>query len=165
MRRVGVLLVVTAAVCAAWLAPSSASAALYPQCPPVFHDTGCQFLVTVTSGGETIDDALVGVQNNSSSPITSIHLSAEDELFGFDGDGICDPGGAPLPEGCMVQRYSNYAEKTENTNKGKECAYDGETKKGVTATEEIEESCAFDLPTAEARHRRLWRKRRSRQRL
>ncbi len=161
MRRVGALLVVITAVCVAWLAPSSASAAQYTQCPPVFHDTGCQFLVTVTNSGETIgedptqgpyeqsDDALVGVQNNSTTPITQIHLSAEDELFGFDGDGICDPGGEPLPEGCKVQRYSNYAEKTENINKGKECAYDEETKKGVKATEEIEESCAFDPPAAE----------------
>jgi hypothetical protein len=162
MRRVGALLVVVAAVCVAWLAPSSASAALYSQCPPVFHDTGCQFLVTVTSGGETIaedpsqgpyeasDDALVGVQNNSSTPITSIHLSAEDELFGFDEDGICDPGGEPLPEGCVVQPYSNYAEKTENPEKGKECAYAGETKKGKTVTETVvETACAFGPPSGE----------------
>jgi hypothetical protein len=72
MRRIGALLIVSAAACAAWLAPSSANAALYTQCPPVYKDTGCQFLVTVTSGGETIaedssqgpyegsDDALVG---------------------------------------------------------------------------------------------------------
>src|ERR1700733_1323799 len=135
MRRVGALLVVITAVCAAWLAPSSASAALYSQSPPVFHDTGCQFLVTVTNGGETMaedpsqgpyeasDDALVGVQNSSSAPISSIHLSAEDDLVGFDEDGICDPGGEPLPEGCVVQPYSNYAERTENSEKGKECAY------------------------------------------
>ncbi len=161
MRRVGALVVVVAAVLAAWLAPSSAGAALYSQCPAVYKDTGCQFLVTVTSGGETIsedpsqgfyegsDDSLIGVQNDTSGPISSIHLSAEDELFGFDGDGICDPGGAPLPEGCTVQPYSNYAEKTENTNKGKECAYEGEVKKGKEATEEIEESCAFTPPAAE----------------
>jgi hypothetical protein len=155
-------LVVTAAVCAAWLAPSSASAALYSQCPPVYKDTGCQFLVTVTNGGETIaedstqgpyegsDDALVGVQNNSSSPITSIHLSAEDELFGFEGDGICSPGAGPIPEGCKVQPYSNYAEKTENPNKGEECAFEGETKKGVEAKETTDQvGCAFELPAGE----------------
>lgn len=154
-------MVVITAVCAAWLAPSSASAA-YSQCPPVYKDTGCQFLVTVTNGGETIgedptqgpyegsDDALVGVQNNSSSPITSIHLSAEDELFGFDGDGICAPGGGPIPEGCKVQPYINYAEKTENANKGEECAFEGETKKGVIATETNDEpACAFDPPAGE----------------
>jgi hypothetical protein len=161
MRRTGVLLVVSTALFAAWLVPSSASAAQYSQCPPVYKDTGCQFLVTVTNGGETIsedatqgpyegsDDALVGVQNNSTNPVTSIHLSAEDELFGFDGDGICDPGGAPLPEGCTVQKYINYAEKTEAANQGKECAYFEEVKKGKAAPETIEEACAFTPPAAE----------------
>jgi hypothetical protein len=162
MRRVGALVVVVAAVCAAWLAPSSASAALYSQCPAVYKDTGCQFLVTVTSGGEAIsedpaqgpyegsDDALVGVQNNSSGPITSIHLSAEDELFGFDEDGICNPGAGPIPEGCKVQPYISYSEKTETTNKGKECAYEGETKKGVVVKETTEELyCGFDPPSGE----------------
>ncbi len=161
MRRVGALLVVITAVCVAWLAPSSASAA-YSQCPPVYKDTGCQFLVTVTNGGEAIaedptqgpyegsDDALVGVQNNSSSPITSIHISAEDELFGFDEDGICEPGGGPIPEGCKIQPYSNYAEKTENTNKGEECAFEGETKNGVVAKETTDEvGCAFNPPAGE----------------
>jgi hypothetical protein len=162
MRRVGALLVVITAVCAAWLAPSSASAALYPQCPSVYKDTGCQFLLTKTNTSETIsedssqgpyegsDDALVGVQNNSSTPISSIHLSAEDELFGFDGDGICDPGGEPLPEGCKVQPYSNYAEHIENTEKGRECAYEGETKGGKKVTETfVEISCAFNPPSGE----------------
>jgi hypothetical protein len=142
------------------LAPSSAAAAQYSQCPAVYKDTGCQFLVTVTNGGETIgedptqgpyegsDDALVGVQNNSSSPISSIHLSAEDELFGFDGDGICEPGGGPTPEGCKVQPYSN-AEKEATTNSGKECGYEGETKNGVKFEETIEEYCAFDPPSGE----------------
>ena len=49
------------------------------------------------------DDALIGIQNNSSAPISAIHLSAEDELFGFDGDGICNGGQAPVPTGCVVQ--------------------------------------------------------------
>jgi hypothetical protein len=162
MRRVGALLVVITAVCAAWLAPSAASAAQYSQCPAVYKDTGCQFLVTVTNSGESIsedssqgpyegsDDALVGVQNNSSNPVSSIHISAEDELFGFDDDGICYPGGAPIPEGCTVQPYSNYAEKTENTEKGKECAYEGETRKGVKVTETLDElACAFNPPAGE----------------
>jgi hypothetical protein len=162
MRRTGVLLVIAAAACAAWLAPSSASAALYTQCPPVYKDTGCQFLVTVTGSGEAIsedpsqgpyegsDDALVGVVNNSSSPVSSIHLSAEIELFGFDEDGICDPGGGPLPEGCKVQPYISYSEKTETPNKGKECAYAGETKQGKEVKETIVETyCAFNPPAGE----------------
>ncbi len=146
----------------AGLAPSAAGAAAFTQCPPVYRDTGCQFLITVTNGGETIaedpsqttydagdDDALIGVQNDSTSPITSIHLSAEDELFGFDGDGICDPGGAPLPEGCKEQPYISFAEKTTPAKPGVECAYEEEIKKGKKATETIEEACAFDPPAAE----------------
>jgi hypothetical protein len=160
MRRIGALLIVSTAVCAAWLAPSSASAALYTQCPPVYKDTGCQFLVTVTNGGETIaedssqgpyegsDDALVGVQNSSSSPISSIHLSAEDELFGFDGDGICLPGGAPLPEGCQVLKYNTLKEESTTANIGKECAYAEEVKKGITH-EELLENCGFPPPAGE----------------
>ncbi len=160
MRRIGTLLIVSMAVCAAWLVPSSASAALYPQCPPVFHDTGCQFLVTVSPGGETIaedptqgpyeqsDDALVGVQNNSSAPISSIHLSAEDELFGFDGDGICLPGGAPLPEGCKVLPENASGEESVKANIGKECAYEGEVKKGKTE-EALLEDCGFPAPAGE----------------
>jgi len=130
MRRVGALVVVVAAVCAAWLAPSSASAALYSQCPAVYKDTGCQFLVTLSSGGETIsedpsqgfyegsDDSLIGVQNNTSGPISSIHLSAEDELFGFDGDGMCLPGGEPIPKGCQVLPENSAGEESVKANIG-----------------------------------------------
>jgi hypothetical protein len=161
MRRIGALLVLSAAVCAAWLAPSSASAALYSQCPPVYHDTGCQFLVTVGNGGvttisedpsqgpyEASDDALVGVQNNTSGPISSIHLSAEDELFGFDGDGICLPGGGPLPKGCQVLPENSFKEASVKANIGKECAYEGEVKEGKTETELLE-SCGFPAPAGE----------------
>ena len=87
------------------LLPSGAGAA-FTQCPPVdVNKTGCQFLVTVTSGGTSVaedptaggpyegaDDALIGVQNNSSGPVSSVHLSAENELFGFEADGICSVG-------------------------------------------------------------------------
>jgi len=43
---------------------------------------------------------LVGVQNNSR-PVSSIHLSAENELFAFELDGICTPRGTDRP-GCLV---------------------------------------------------------------
>ncbi len=160
MRRIGALLIVLAAVCAAWLVPSSAGAALYAQCPPVYHDTGCQFLVTVTNGGETIsedpaqgpyegsDDALVGVQNNSSSPISSIHLSAENELFGFESDGICSPGGAPIAPGCKVQKESTEHVKPTNPV-GTECVYSGEERGGKPVAEEVIEYCAFNPPAGE----------------
>ncbi len=87
----------------------------FTQCPAVDQDTGCQFLVVATNSGATIqvdtnqtayddggDDALIGVQNNGSAPISSIPLSADPGLFGFESDGLCDPGSAPIPAGCAV---------------------------------------------------------------
>ena len=85
----------------------------FTQCPPVNLNSGCQFLITVTSNGNTVqtdpnqgpyegaEDALIGVVNNSSAPISHMPLSvAGSDLFGFDQDGICNPGTAPLPAGC-----------------------------------------------------------------
>ncbi len=133
---------------------------MFTQCPAVYKDTGCQFLVTVTPAGETVsedpgqgpyegsDDALVGVQNNSSSPITSIHLSAEDELFGFDGDGMCLPGGGPIPNGCQVLKegpeHSKPAEKP-----GTLCGYEGEIKEGKEVKVAVLEDCGFPPPSGE----------------
>jgi hypothetical protein len=160
MRRI--LLLASALVALAVLgtvAPGGAGAATYPQCPPVYKDTGCQFLVTVSSSGETIsedstqgpyessDDALVGIVNNSSSPVSSIHLSAEDELFGFEGDGICTPGGAPIAPGCKVAAENSGHEKTSKA--GMECVYEGEERKGKAVTEDVLESCAFPVPAGE----------------
>src|SRR5436305_845340 len=94
-----------------WAAP--AAQAVFTQCPPVDVDAGCQFLITITNAGPSVaqdttqapyeseDDSLIGVQNNSSSAITALPLSAPGTaLFGFEADGICDPGGPPLPSGC-----------------------------------------------------------------
>ncbi len=85
----------------------------FTQCPAVDANSGCQFLITVTNGGETVvqdpnqgpyessDDSMIGVQNNSSSTIDELPLSVPgSDLFGFDGDGICDVS-APLPSGCV----------------------------------------------------------------
>ena len=92
----------------------------FTQCPPVRLDSGCALLINVTSAGATIlqdstqgpyeddEDALIGVQNNSSSPISSIPLSVPGatghraDLFGFDQDGLCNPGGPPVPNGCAA---------------------------------------------------------------
>lgn len=111
-RARGGLIGVLAAVAAAlWMAPSAQ--ALFPQCPPIDADAGCQFLVTVTDAGpsvaadatqgpyESSDDSLIGVQNSSSSAITALPLAATGTtLFGFESDGLCDPGKAPLAAGC-----------------------------------------------------------------
>ena len=75
-------------------------------------NNGCQFLITINSGTELVtqdpnqgpyegaDDSLIGVQNNSSSPVSALPLSVPgSELFSFDEDGICDPGTAPRSAG------------------------------------------------------------------
>jgi hypothetical protein len=83
-------------------------------CPPVGADTTCGVVITVIQTGnspcppqgcaalnftgqgpyDTIDDTLVGVVNNSNLPITSLVLASANDIFGFDGDGIC--GLSPL---------------------------------------------------------------------
>ncbi len=86
----------------------------FTQCPQVGADVGCQFLIDVTPGGTTVlqdtsqgpyessEDALIGVQNNSSGSLSSIPLSTPGSgLFSFDGDGLCDNGFGPVPAGCQ----------------------------------------------------------------
>jgi hypothetical protein len=117
-----------------------ANVAEFSQCPPVDENGGCQFLITVSNSGETVvqdpnegpyegsDDSLIGVLNNSSSPIYELPLSVPNsDLFGFDGDGICNPGSPPFPSGCVP---------TSQTPAGEAC--DGGP----------DEGCAFPTPTA-----------------
>lgn len=74
---------------------------MFPQCPAVGADTGCQVLITIGSGGKLsfavdgsqgpydgVEDVLVGVWNNSGATQASITLSGSG-IFGFDGDGDC----------------------------------------------------------------------------
>jgi len=100
---------------------STAAAAEFGQCPAVGADTGCQYLLTVNSLGTSIatdpsqpsyasnlaathetglpTDALIGVQNNSGAPITSLNITGP-ITFEFDGDGICDNASGAVPKGC-----------------------------------------------------------------
>jgi hypothetical protein len=128
MRRLALLGVSSLALFLVSLAPSAASAA-FTQCPAVDLDTGCQFLVSVTDTETTVesdpaqgpyegaDDALIGIVNNSSKAISSVPFSAEIELFGFEGDGICSVS-KPAP-GCVV--LPKNSEGTANPNAGKPC--------------------------------------------
>ena len=79
---------------------------------PAYGDAtaGCDLVITVTNSGTTVtagpsyglaggtydgsDDSLIGIVNNSSSALSSINLSSNTDIFGFDGDGI-DTYGAP----------------------------------------------------------------------
>ena len=96
------------------LTATVAPAPMFTQCPPIGGDFGCQFLITVSNNGNVVqtdpnqppyegaEDALIGVVNNSSSPITHIPLSVSgSDLFNFDQDGICNNGSGPFPSGCV----------------------------------------------------------------
>lgn len=128
MRRFALLGVSSLALFLVSLTPSAASAA-FTQCPAVELDTSCQFLFNVTDTETTIeqdssqppyessDDALIGIVNNSSKPISSIPISAEIELFGFEADGICSVV-KPAP-GCEVTPFDTTG--TKNPNAGEKC--------------------------------------------
>jgi RHS repeat-associated protein len=97
----------------AWLTagahPLQAQTAPFTQCPAVGGATSCQALVVMSNSGVSVltdlnapvfgdgEDALIGVQNNSTGTVSSITLQGPG-LFGFDGDGLCDT--LPAPNGC-----------------------------------------------------------------
>lgn len=111
----------------------------FTECPQVGIDTGCQFLIDVTPGGTNVlqdtsqnayedsDDALIGVKNDSSSPLSSIPISTPgSNTFGFDGDGICDAftevsADDPLPSGCLEIGTGKPCDPTADGSVG--CAY------------------------------------------
>jgi hypothetical protein len=88
----------------------------FTQCPPVSNDTSCGTLIVVNANSSMTayndaaqgpydggDDTMIGVQNESSAPISSIALSGaptNTPIFGLEGDGICAPGNFPAPPAC-----------------------------------------------------------------
>jgi hypothetical protein len=128
MRRLALLGVSSVALFLVSLAPSAANAA-FTQCPAIGIDTSCQFLFNVTDAETTIeqdtsqppyeaaDDALIGIVNNSSKPVSSIPISAEIELFGFELDGICSV--SPPAPGCEVTPFDTSG--AANPNAGEKC--------------------------------------------
>ena len=166
MRRIAALGIVPLAALIISLAPAGASAApLYPQCPGIGLDTGCQYLITVTDEGATLsadkgqgpydgeEDAIIGIQNNSSRALSAITLAAT-ELFYFDEDGLCNPvpiektvekGGHTLaeyrhpPAGCKVLFKDKNGVETHGVNPS--------TKTGECWREEG--ACGFEPPVGE----------------
>jgi hypothetical protein len=63
--------------------------------------TGCNVVITFPASGaatvvvtdttpyENSEDVMVGVVNNSASPVGSISVTSTNDVFGFDADGIC----------------------------------------------------------------------------
>lgn len=68
-------------------------------CPAIGNDSECGAVIIIGSSGETIyytgqgpydgrEDTLVGVLNQSGSPVSSIDLSSNLDIMNFDNDGI-----------------------------------------------------------------------------
>jgi hypothetical protein len=89
---------------AAGFALTGSAGAVTVTCPAAGVATGCNLIINITNGGNAVllgpspgtydgsDDTLIGVQNNSTSTITSLFLSSPQNFAGgimaFDGDGI-----------------------------------------------------------------------------
>ncbi len=83
--------------------PGTSTTAPFNECPAVGGDTSCSLLVDVTGSGtqflqdtsqgpyDGADDTLVGIVNQSSSPIFGVTITSQVQppIFQFDGDGIC----------------------------------------------------------------------------
>jgi hypothetical protein len=113
------MLVVAAVAAVAFLGTAStASASAFGQCPGVgSNPNGCQFLITFNADGsistaaatggdnvpfDLVEDTLIGIQNNRSTPLAFLDLGPALGLngipvFEFDGDGACSGLYAPQP--------------------------------------------------------------------
>ena len=127
IRQLGIVITALGASCmwvsSAEAAYGSAQSGLLPttppftQCPAVEFDASCADLIVITNAHprgvvlrdpeigfyDDADDVVVGVQNESSSPISSLKLGvpgSDDDSFGFDGDGLCGEHGPPIPSEC-----------------------------------------------------------------
>lgn len=92
-----------------YLRPLGAQTPPFKQCPAVGGAASCQALIVISNSGVSVltdanapafgdgEDALIGVLNNSTGPVSSLTLQGSG-LFGFDGDGLCDT--TPTPAGC-----------------------------------------------------------------
>src|ERR1017187_7237391 len=72
---------------------------------PLGSASGCDVVFTIGSGGsvsvstdstvayESSEDQLVGVVNNSSTPVSALSITGPADLFFFEGDGICSSAG------------------------------------------------------------------------
>ena len=82
------------------------AAAVVGPCAPVgFATAGCDLIITLNPNGtgtvtpgpssglaggtyDDVDDTLVGIINNSGGTVSTVHLTSNTDIFGFDGDGI-----------------------------------------------------------------------------
>ena len=128
------MLVVAAVAAVAFLSTSStASAASFAQCPGVgANPTGCQFLVTINADGsittaasttdtvpfDNAEDTLLGIQNNGPGPLLFLDLTSPIDIFGFDGDGACQPGFYNPQPACAGHDSTGYGGFVSNNSTG-----------------------------------------------
>lgn len=139
-------------------APPSAP---FSECPTVGSDTSCAVLVQITDGGNNVlddpsqgpfdgvEDTLVGVINSSSTPVSSLSLSSNTDLFGFEGDGLCSFGVAGCPFG--PTGYEGPGTSFSNINQnfsGGVVNFSGGLAPGATAYFSLEERLAASSVTA-----------------
>jgi hypothetical protein len=118
LRRVAIAFLGVAVVgltATALVMSAGAQSPPFTQCPAVGADMSCGYLITITTGAapaitqdpavgpyENSEDVLIGVQNNSSASISALPLSSMGStLFGFESDGLCNPGTGPAAPGCV----------------------------------------------------------------
>jgi uncharacterized repeat protein (TIGR01451 family) len=89
-----------------WTPPTSpATTAPFNECPAINADSGCGFLIILPANGPATivqdtsqgpydgnDDTLVGILNETGVPIPTVALSSTNDIFNFDGDGLCTFG-------------------------------------------------------------------------
>ncbi len=110
--RLGVVAGVVAALMLCFAAGAMAAPPSPPfhECPAVGADTSCAILIYISDSGaqiltdpsqhvyDGVEDTLIGVLNDTTTTtISSIPLSGSSDVFGFDGDGVCDPHNGTTP--------------------------------------------------------------------
>jgi RHS repeat-associated protein len=99
---------------------AAAPATPFIQCPAVGLSPSCGVLLVVNSDRTVSvfndsnvgpfdstngDDTLIGIENDSSQPVTAITALGPAGLFAFDGDGLCGAAISPKPNGCPFGSY------------------------------------------------------------
>lgn len=124
----GKVLLFAALALPAWSQTTGAPKPPFTQCPAIGSSKGCAILIVINANGTVTayadttvppydtaydaaigaipDDTLIGVQNNSNATINSLPLNGGGiSIFGFEGDGICDPEIGTTPAGCPFGQY------------------------------------------------------------
>jgi hypothetical protein len=105
-RACAVYLALALLALASFATATASAQPLFPQCPPVGNNQGCSQLIVINpnsaivvkvdpaapaSGYDGSEDTLIGLQNNSPRSVPAVDVASTTDIFGFDGDGVCNP--------------------------------------------------------------------------